>query len=129
MAEYQPLYAPGDSITRTASAAITGGQLVYVSGSGSVAPTTGSTPSWVGVAANDANNGDNVMVFTDGIHRLTANGAITAGDQVVPAASGQVSTLAAASGATATDINNARSVIGVALTTATNGNLVEVAFP
>jgi predicted RecA/RadA family phage recombinase len=40
MAEYLPLKAPGQSISMTASAAITGGQLVRVSGSGTVAPTS-----------------------------------------------------------------------------------------
>jgi hypothetical protein len=38
MAEYLPLHAPGKAITRSASATITAGQLVSVSGSGTVAP-------------------------------------------------------------------------------------------
>ena len=38
MAEYLPLYKPGQALTLKASAAITGGQLLAVSGSGTVAP-------------------------------------------------------------------------------------------
>ena len=126
MAEYLPLYKPGREITRDASAAITGGQLVGVSGSGTVAPTTASQASWVGVAGFDAASGDKVTVYTGGVQRITASGAVTAGDQLVAAASGQVSTLAATATAVAADINNARAVVGTALTTAASGALVEV---
>lgn len=128
MADYLPLYKPGQAITRSVSADVTGGQLVMVSGSGTVAPASASTPAWVGVAAFDAKTGDRVNVLKGGVQRVTASGAITAGDQVVAAANGQVSTLAAASGAVAADINNARSVVGTALSTAANGALVEVDF-
>lgn len=128
MAEYLPLYKPGQSITRSASASITGGQLVMVSGSGTVAPATASTPAWVGVAAFDAANGDKLTVHKGGVQRPLASGAVTAGDAVVAAANGRVSTLAAASGAVAADINNARAVVGTALSTATDGNPVEVDF-
>jgi hypothetical protein len=38
MAEYLPIYRPGQVLTLKASAGITGGQLVAVSGSGTVAP-------------------------------------------------------------------------------------------
>jgi hypothetical protein len=37
MADYVPLYLPGNAVNSTASATITGGQAVYVSGSGTVA--------------------------------------------------------------------------------------------
>jgi hypothetical protein len=50
MAEYLPLHDDGDSITRAASAAITGGQLVVVSGSGTVGPSSAASASWLGVA-------------------------------------------------------------------------------
>lgn len=119
MADYTPIFFPGDTITSTTSAAVTGGQQLVVSGDGTVAPSAGSSAKVVGVAAFDAASGALVTLFGRGMtHEATASGAITAGDQVVSAAAGAVSTLAAAAGATAGDINSARSVLGVALTTA-----------
>ena len=119
MAEYLPLHDDGDSVTRAASASITGGQLVIVSGSGTVAPASAATAAWLGVAGFDANSGDNVTVFTSGVQRLTAGtGGVTAGNTVEAAASGQV--VAHTNGTN--DVN----IVGLALTTATAGNLVEV---
>lgn len=117
MAEYLPLHDDGDSLTRSASAPITGGQLVRVSGFGSVAPTTVASADWLGAAGFDAATGDLVTVFCSGVQRLTASGAITAGDMVVGGAAGTVAT------------NGAPGVgqqVGVALTTVANGALVEV---
>ena len=119
MAEYLPLHDDGDSFTRSASASITGGQLVRVSGSGTVAPASAASSDWLGVAAFDANSGDNVTVFCGGVQRLTASGAVTAGDMLVGAASGQVATNATP---------GAGQQVGVALTTAASGALVEVKF-
>jgi predicted RecA/RadA family phage recombinase len=90
MAEYLPDKEPGQDITMTASAAITGGQLVRVSGSGTVAPTTAASADWLGVAANDAASGALLTMFTGGVQRLTASGSISAGANVEGAASGQV---------------------------------------
>lgn len=126
MAEYLPLHKPGREITRDASAAITGGQLVGVSGSGTVAPAAAVQASWVGVAGFDAASGDKVTVYTGGVQRITASGAVTAGDFLVAASSGQVSTLAAVTTPTAADVTNTRAIVGIALTTAANGALVEV---
>lgn len=121
MADYSPIYLPGRAFTSTASATIVGGQALVVSGSGTVGPSAGASAKVVGVAAMDAASAATVTVFGRGtIHEGTASGAITAGDQLVSAATGAVSTIAAASGAVAGDINNARSVIGVALTTASD---------
>lgn len=120
MAEYLPLYEEGDSITRTASAAITGGQLVRVSGSGTVAPTSAASADWVGVAGFDAGTGEPVTIYRVGIQRLVASGTVTAGQLVEGAASGRV---AAHTNGTA-DYN----VVGLALTTAADGALVEVSF-
>lgn len=121
MPDYSPFFVPGRSITSTASATIVGGQVVVVSGSGTVGPAAGASAKVVGVAAMDAAANAYVTVFGRGaVHESVASGAITAGDQVVSAAAGAVSTLAAASGAVAGDINNARSVIGIALTTASD---------
>lgn len=126
MSDYVPLHDAGPAITRQASATITGGQLVAVSGSGTVGPAGANALNWIGVAAFDVVNGDNVDVHTGGVQRLVASGGVTAGDIVVAAAAGQVSTLAAVSTPTAADVTNTRAIVGIALTTATNGNLVEV---
>lgn len=127
MAEYLPKFKPGDSITGVASGTITGGKLVYASGDGTIAQTGAAANIPVGVASRDAVSGDRVGYFARGmVHRLTAAGAITGGDQVVAAAGGAVATLAATAGATAADINAARQLFGIALTTAANGATVEI---
>jgi predicted RecA/RadA family phage recombinase len=121
MAEYLPLHQPGRSFTRQASATITAGQLVSVSGSGTVAPSAAVDVPWVGVAAFDAASGDNVTIFTGGVQRLVAGtGGVTAGQLVHAGASG---TIVAHSNGTSD-----YAVVGVALTTATATNLVEVQF-
>lgn len=118
MADYVPLYLPGKAVNSTASATITGGQVVYVSGSGTVAPATAAANIPVGVAAQDAASGAYVGYFARGtVHRLTASGTVTAGD-LVEAAAGAV--------ATHTVGTNDGRVFGIALTTATTGNSVEI---
>jgi len=126
MAEYLPLHDDGDAITRSASATITAGQVVLVSGSGTVAPATAGVATWLGVAGFDASSGDTVTIFCSGVQRITASGTVTAGDLVVTAASGQVATAAAVTTPTAADVTTSRAIVGLALTTATTGNLVEV---
>lgn len=129
MGDYLPKFKPGDSITRTASAVITGGQVVVVSGSGTVAPAAAADTKWLGVAGHDTAIGEPVTIFKGGIQRPLVAAAVTAGDQVVTAANGRVTPLAAAAGATAGDINSARQVVGIALTTQTTvGQPVEVDF-
>lgn len=120
MAEYTPLHVPGKAFTRQASAAVTGGQLVRVSGSGTVAPVSAASADWLGVAGFDAASGEPVTVFTEGVQRLTASGAITAGQTVEGAASGAV--------AAHTNGTNDINVVGIALTTAASGALVEVSL-
>jgi hypothetical protein len=128
MAEYLPIRTPGDALVSTASATITGGTIVAVSGNGTVATAGATALNWVGVAAFDAVSGDTVTVYTGGVQEVTASGAITAGDLVVTAASGQVSTLAAVTTPTAGDVTGTRAVVGVALTTAANAAKVRVKF-
>ncbi len=120
MAEYTPLHIPGKAYTRQASAAIVGRQLVRVSGSGTVAPTSAASADWLGVAGFDAANGDDVTIYSEGIHLLTASGSITAGATVEGAAAGAV--------AAHTNGTNDINVVGVALTTVTTGQLVEVSL-
>ncbi len=118
--DYLPLYKPGQSVPLQASAAITGGQLVVVSGTGTVAPSSVATHAWVGVAAQDVPSGQKVTIHKGGVQELTATGAITAGDRVIPATAGTVAALGAG-----TDYSQ---VVGVALTTAANGAKVQVDF-
>jgi hypothetical protein len=119
MAEYLPLVLPGKSFTSQASATITGGQALFVSGSGTVAPATTAANVIIGIAGFDAASGDKVTVYGRGtIHRLTASGTVTAADAVEAAAAGAV--------ATHTQGTNDIRTFGIALTTATTGNAVEV---
>lgn len=126
MSDYSPLYQPGHAIPSQSSAAITGGKLVAVSGPGTVATAGANATGWVGVAAFDvAASGEQVNVLSGGVQRLLASGAVTAGDTVVCAAAGAVSTLAAVTTPTAADVTNTRAIVGTALTTATDA-LVEI---
>lgn len=115
MAEYLPLHKPGQAETLTASATIVGGQLVMVSGSGTVAPATAASTAWYGVAGHNAASGEAVVVYSGGTQRLTASGAITAGAPVVAGAAGTV--------AAGTTVNQ---VVGIARTTAADGAVVEI---
>lgn len=119
MAEYLPVFKPGQAVTLKASAAVTGGQVVAVSGSGTVAPADATSAAWVGVAAFDAATNGNVTIFTDGVQEVVASGAITAGDAVATAATGKVATSAAPTAA---------QFVGIALSTAADGAKVRVKF-
>lgn len=110
MAEYLPIYKPGQAITLEASATITGGQLVEVTGSGTVGPAGAASVKVVGVAAFDAASGDNVTIYAGGVQHVLASGAITAGAVVQAGAAGTV-----AAGTTAP--------VGIALTTGTDVNV------
>lgn len=126
MAEYLPVNTPGQALVSTASATITGGQLVAVSGVSTVAAAGANATNWLGVAAFDAVNTDLVTIFADGVQELVTTGTVTAGDLVVAATAGTVSTLAAVTTPTAADVTNTRAIVGVALTTATTGLKVRV---
>lgn len=119
MADYVPLYLPGEAFTATASAAITGGQAVKVSGNGTVATNAAASTYIIGTAGFDVStSGDKVTVFARGtIHRLLATGTVTAGDLVEGATAGSVATHTVGT-------NDAR-VFGIALTTGTDA-LVEI---
>jgi hypothetical protein len=120
MTEYIPVFEPATAITLTASAAITGGQLVEVSGDGTVGPASANAADYVGVAAQDAASGARLVVWPRGmVHESTASGSITAGAQLATGAAGTVAAVAAASGTPdAAAVNAARSIVGIALTTA-----------
>ena len=107
MAEYLPIYKPGQAITLAASATITGGQLVEVTGSGTVGPAGAASVKVVGVAAFDAVSGDNVTIYAAGVQHALASGAVSAGAVVQAGAAGTV-----AAGTTAP--------VGIALTGGTD---------
>jgi hypothetical protein len=117
MAEYSPKFTPGQDITMTASATVTGGQLVEVTTPGSVGPAGAGSVKWLGLARFDTAIAGKVTVTRGGVQRLTASGGITAGQRVIPAAAGAV--------AAGTVADNG---VGVALTTALTGALVDVAL-
>ena len=118
MAEYTPRYMPGAAQTWTTSASVSAGNLLVISGSGTVAASSTATESFIGVAGVDAASGAQVTVYTGGIQKLIASGSITAGNTVEAAASGAV--------AAHTNGTNDGRIVGVAVTTATNGNVVYV---
>lgn len=141
MADSTPVFVPGTRQTLQAGGAITGGDLVVLSGPSTVvkAATTAAT-TYVGVAGHDAATGTKVTVaILKVVFDSVADGAITAGDQLTTTATAnrQVKTLAAAAvdvGASPTQssintainqsINNARAVIGIAVTSAADNALV-----
>ncbi len=92
---YSPVYLPADRLTYTAGAAITGGQVVYLSAANTVTPTAGANAAWEGVAAHDAASGTSVVVYTEGVHTVAAVGAIAAGALVCSDAAGAVADFAA----------------------------------
>lgn len=119
MADYLPLFKPGEAITRSASAAITAGQLLSVSGSGTVAPSSAADVQWLGTASKDTASGDVLAVFCGGTQRLVAGtGGVTAGTLVHAGAAGTV--------VAHTPGTNDSAIVGVALTTATATNVVEI---
>lgn len=117
MAEYLPLYKPGQALTLKASASITGGQVVAVSGSGTIAPAGAGSTSFLGNAAFDAVTNDNVTVYAGGVQVCIASGAVTAGSPLITGANGTV---------VASATPPAGQQYGVALTTAADGAKVRV---
>ncbi|WP_031165963.1 capsid cement protein [Streptosporangium roseum] len=130
MGDYIPVYTPGEAYGMTASAAITGGQQVEVTGSGTVGPAAADSLKVIGVAAFDAASGARVTVWSSHVVHEVTNGSgatITAGDLLSAAASGGVKGLAVVTTPTAADVTNTRGCIGVAITTAANGAKVRYA--
>lgn len=127
MSDYLPRFDEGVTFTQTASAAITGGRLVAVSATGTVATAGAASALVVGVAATDVSgSGVKFTVYGTrggGVHKLVASGAITAGDGVVSDTGGKVKT-APTSLATQAALGT---LIGIALTTtAADGDICDV---
>ncbi|GAA3172494.1 capsid cement protein [Nonomuraea roseoviolacea] len=120
MADYTPLQTVNQlPWTSTASASITGGQLVEVTGSGSVGPAAADSQRVVGVAAHDTPNGARVTVhpLAGLVHELVAGaGGVTAGQALkVGASAGEVLPL-----------SGSAMRVGSALTSAAAGAKVQV---
>lgn len=121
MADYTPVFSGGVlPVTFTTSGAVTGGQILAASATGTVAAAGAASAVWVGVAAHDAASGAKVAVWplANVVHELVATGTITALDGVSSAASGGIQTVVVATGAAA------GTLLGIALTTASNPNKV-----
>lgn len=119
MADYTPIFKPGAEVTLTASADITAGDALVVSGQQTVAPSSAASAAYAGVAATDAKSGEKVVVLGPAVHELNASGAINDGDLVMTAAGGDV---AAFSGTTYTQ------AIGVALADAASNKVIVKTF-
>jgi hypothetical protein len=141
VSDYTPVFLPGDIIPLTASAAVTGRQLMEVSGNGTVAPTsTLQSTKIIGVAANDAPVNGRVTVYGRGVvHQNLADGTITAGDLIgststvgrevktIPPAAidvGAAFNQAADNTAINAGLNTGRAILGVAMTTVADGQQV-----
>ncbi len=88
MGDYRPKFRPGSAITRTATATITGGQLVTVAGAVAVADSV----TWLGVASKDVVSGQTFGVYCGDVQYLIASAAISAGAGVKCAAAGKIAT-------------------------------------
>lgn len=146
MADYTPVAVPGSTYTFQASGTIAGGDLVGMSGPLTVTRVSSAASlAYVGVAGTDAAIGAKVTVFMGRmVNDSVAEGTVAAGDQLVsssvanrqvkamPAAALNVdvtatpseSTIEAFNPAINTAINNARAVIGTAVSAATDNQTV-----
>lgn len=121
MSEFVPIHKPGQSWTSTASADITAGQALVVSGQDTVAPSTAASGAFVGIAAFSAKTGEKVTVRSGGgVYPLTSTGTVGDGDQLTTAAGGAV----AAAGADPA----AGTIIGVALADAASNKVKALLF-
>lgn len=110
MVDYAPYLQPGQAISLTVSAAVTGGQLVEITTDKSIQPAGAASAKVIGVALYDGAVGDTIAVQSAGVQRLTAASAINAGDSVQAAANGQVAT-----------VSSTNPVIGIAIAAAASG--------
>lgn len=92
MSDYLPKFKPGQAVTYKASAAVTGGRLVEVTGNRTVAHAGADSAKVVGVAGFDAAIGDDVVVYAGGVQRLTVTAAVEAGAAVTADAGGKATT-------------------------------------
>lgn len=121
MSDFTPAFKPGAAVTFTASAAVTGGQLVEVTGDMTVGPAGADSTKVVGQPGHDAAAGETVTVHLPGktVTSLTAAGDVTAGDHVKAGAAGTGAVFVAG-----TDDDTTR--FGLALQSATAGQTYRV---
>lgn len=117
MSDYSPVYSGGvKPFTLTASATITGGQVLEATTTGAVGPAGALSLKFVGVAAHDAASGARVSIWPiPGVIHETTNGnagTISVGASVVPGAAGVADTATTATAAAAGYL------MGTAVTTA-----------
>jgi hypothetical protein len=98
MADYTPVFTNGTAPwTLQASATVTAGRLVEVTGAGTVGPAGAASTKVLGVAAFDAASGAKVDVWPlAGLtHKVLGTGAIAAGDNLAAGAGGVVAAIGA----------------------------------
>src|SRR4051812_3411895 len=98
MAEYSPVFASGTAPwTLQASGTVTGGRLVEITGTGTVANAGAASTKVIGVAATDQVSGGKVQVWPlAGVtHKVLGTGAIAAGDNLAAGAAGVVAAIGA----------------------------------
>lgn len=94
MADHLLKFKPGQSVTFTATTAITGGQIVEVTGDRTVGvPASAASAKAIGTAAHDAAIGDQLVVHIAGpVDTFTSAAAIAAGANVEAATAGKAQT-------------------------------------
>lgn len=94
MTDHLPMHKPGQAVTFTASTAITGGQVVEVTGNRTVGvPASAGSTKAIGSAGHNAAIGDQVIVHLPGIvDTFTSSAAIAAGASVEASTDGKVRT-------------------------------------
>jgi len=90
MGDYTPKFAPGADVTYLAGAAITGGQVVYLSAAGTCLLTAAAHANVIGVATRDVASGERVAVSRGGVQRCVSGDVISVGDPLKSAATGRV---------------------------------------
>lgn len=122
MADYTPIFKPGAEVTLTASAAITAGQALVVTGQQTVGPSAGASAKYAGIAATDAASGTKVVVLGPAVHELTAAATVGDGDLITTAASGGVATFVPG------ETPDYSTVIGIALADAASNKVIAKTF-
>lgn len=112
MADHVPHLVVSPAISMAATGTITGGRLVESTGNMTCAQAAAASTKVVGVAARDAVNGGATPVYINGVHDLTATGAVAAGDKLCAAANGTVQAIGA---------NTFATKVGTALEAIANG--------
>jgi hypothetical protein len=116
MAESNPIFAGGNKPRSfTAGGTIAGGQVVVLSAADTVVASSAASAAVVGVAGDDAVNGEQVTVWplAGCTHEVTASAAVVVGDNLQSSTAGKVAPIVLTPGTA----DFAR-VIGVATTAA-----------